>query len=278
MAKFRPTKTITIEHMWLRDFNVRYRKLKGAVNRFILKGETSNIINAKVYEFGSDVERLTEFMVFLKSKVNEIVLGNATTFEDAWQNKYILESYTRGIKEAERDIKKSLPRKAALEVYPADINFPESSLGFGAQTKILAPIHQKAIQLIYSRNFSDLEGITDQMSMQISGVISDGMGQGKGAIEIAKDINGRIDKIGRTRSRLIARTETIRSYNISGVNEASRVEEGTDLTAYYEWITTLDGRERPEHGVWDGKVFTKQEYLARIGAPNCRCGKAILFK
>jgi uncharacterized protein with gpF-like domain len=277
MAKKEPTKTATVKRKWLSEFNVRYRKLKGAVNAFIIKEEVSNLTN--VYEFGSDVDRLTEFMEFLERQIDVIVMGNAESYEDIWQNRYILESYSRGVKETERDIKKALPKELKREVYPADILFPQPALASGAiSTTVQLPIHQKALQLIYSRDFADLEGITAQMSMQISSVISDGMGQGKGALEIAKGINNRIDKIGLTRSRLLARTESVRSYNISSVNEAKRVEEGTDLTANYEWITTLDGRERLEHQGWDGTVFTESEYLSRIGAPNCRCGKAVIFK
>ena len=234
------------------------------------------------YDFGNDTSKLNEFMKFLEGQINKIIYDGATGPEDIWQNKYILQSYTRGLDYATAKIKQALPAQQYQQLEAANIMFPQPALASTSiglvPVAVSRPLHLDALQLIYSRDFSDLEGITTAMSTQISRQITTGMQEGKGINEIARLITDRVDKIGATRAKLMARTESIRAYNISGANEGKRVGDDIGKTPYYIWITTLDGRERDSHELRNLKRYTYEEYIALLGEPNCRCSYIIVFE
>lgn len=222
------------------------------------------------YEYANDPVSALRFMAWLQLQIQAVVIGNDATAANNWQNQYIDQAYERGIKRTQADIKRlGIDANMLRGVTVADIvGTATASLGVGTAT---GPIHQEAIRTLYLRSYSDLQGITDEMAKQIRRTLVESIEQGKGINDIAEAINDRVDKIGLTRSKLLARTETARAYNVSAIAEFETVAENAGIEPLYEWVTTIDGRERPEHKDRDGKVYTRDEAMRLIGEPNCRC-------
>ena len=139
---------------------------------------------------------------------------------------------------------------------------------------IVAPIHQDALQFLYTRSYDSLKNWTDKMSVETRQILVDGMEQGKGIRDLTKELTARID-VSRSRAELIARTETINSYQRGATTEAKRLEEELDEPILMRWISAEDSRVRRTHAAWHGTLVTPEENFARIGVSpfNCRCSQ-----
>ncbi|MCK5641213.1 MAG: hypothetical protein KAJ19_10460 [Gammaproteobacteria bacterium] len=277
-----PTRTLGIRTKWQAENTRRFRALKGDINRFILKDESivinESIVTNKTFDFASDPQSVAEFMVWLQGRIDARIFDNKDTAQDVWQNKYINRSYQRGVRVAKMELRKqAVPLGMILEdIQPAPIAFGTATpaLGIGPVIGLTAPIHLDAIQRLYQRDFAKLKGITAEMSGEISRVLVESIEQGLGAREIAKNINDRVDKIGLSRSKLLARTETPRAYNIATVMEGEDVKRRTGIGIKYEWLTVGDEKVRHAHALRNRVIYTKRRALELIGEPNCRCALA----
>lgn len=266
-----PTKTITIRTQWISEFNRRYRQLKGDINGFILNSQT--IALNQPFDFKSDVSSIIDFLAFLQTQIDDRIFDNALNPANIWQNQYVDRSYARGVRVGAIELRKQGVEDILGATQAATIPdiLGTATPSIGISIPITNPIHLDAIQLIYTRDFTDLKGITAEMSKQISRVLTAGIEQGLGAAEIARNINNRVDKIGRTRSRLLARTETVRSYNVAKINDSVILSAETGIDAKLEWVTAGDERVRNSHASRNGVIFEEKRARVLIGEPNCRC-------
>jgi SPP1 gp7 family putative phage head morphogenesis protein len=126
---------------------------------------------------------------------------------------------------------------------------------------------QKLVETIRLRNLSALTGITDEMGKKIANVLTDDIIKGKGADQIARDINEQVEGIGIARAKVMARTETMYAYNATAT--ARYKAHGIDEE---EWLTAHDERTCDVCGPLDGMKFPigEQDCPAH---PNCRCVK-----
>lgn len=273
-----PTRTVGIRKRWSGQCAARYAELARRIRNLLLNGDPGLIPVPEInpvtlrpnYEYANDPVSALRFMAWLQLQIQSVIIGNDATAASNWQNQYIDQAYERGIKRTQADIKRlGIDANMLRGVTVADIvGTATASLGAGVAT---GPIHQEAIRTLYVRSYSDLQGITDEMAKQIRRTLVEGIEQGKGIKDITEAINDRVDKIGLTRSQLLARTETARAYNVSAIAEFETVAENAGIEPLYEWVTTIDGRERPEHKARDGKIYTRDEAMSLIGEPNCRC-------
>jgi SPP1 gp7 family putative phage head morphogenesis protein len=201
------------------------------------------------------------FMQWLRElvarEVLEIKYGQSVTeaAEESWANVYIDTAYQRGIREASAKLKRG------------GVKVDESWIA-GAFNR---PIHADRVGIIYSRTFQELKNVTYVMDQQIGAVLAEGMAEGRGPLDIARRMVDRVDKIGKTRAKLIARTEvinahaeaTLNSYTEAGVN-------GVEVDA--EFSTAGDDQVCPECEALEGQLFTLSEARDMIPVhPNCRC-------
>lgn len=273
-----PTKTAAIRKKWVGQFRKRFRKLKGRINRFLLDSDKSLAINS-VYQFDSDPEKVKEFLAWLQQQIDLIIFDNVNNPNLMWQNAYMLQAYEKGVQKASAELaKQGISIKTALPLPQTSIvGFATPSLSAGLSVTN-SPIHASAIQLIYSRNFESLKGVTGEMSKQISRVLFEGIEQGKGSRDMARLINNRVDKIGFSRASLIARTETVRAYNVSKINETESLSEATGKDIKQEWVTAGDERVRSTHAHRNRKIYKSEVARSLLGEPNCRCSLVPFFE
>jgi SPP1 gp7 family putative phage head morphogenesis protein len=225
-----------------------------------------------------DPAKVAEFMKWLERQVDKGLLSTGEFqqvgqgIENVWTNRYILDSYKRGV------------MRARYELEKAGYNVPSMfDIGF----VLGMPMHLDRIGLLYTRVYSQLKGITDQMSTQISQVLAQGMIDGTGMRELARKLTAVVDGQGagamgitdtlgrfipaRRRALTLVRTEITRAHHLGMVQEYKNWRvEGVYVLA--EWVTAGDDRVCTECEKMEGKRFTLEEIEGMIPAhPNCRC-------
>ena len=260
-----PSRTLLLRNVAARACRVRFNRIERVMpaTAVALVEKSGILLNATAperrrFEFLSDAEKLVAFRAWLGEQVRADILTE-TRGRDHWLLLHIARGYSRGAQAARRKLGERF-----LE-----------SLGYavGSYNPFNNPRLLGSAEAVFARAFEQLEGITQAMSQQMSRVLSDGLLEGLGAKELSRRLRDRISAIGKTRSELLARTEIIRAHSIGQIAEMDTLGEAIGSEFKYEWVTGLDGRVRPRHQAWHGRVFTREEVLARIGEPNCRCSQ-----
>lgn len=258
-ARTDPTRTLGIRRNFESDLFKRFRKLKGLIREALVKDKalTTNVVAEGAFDFPTSAAKVDAFMMWLREmeQRGDISLRDVPgrgAIDNRWANKYIDTAYKQG------------QRRARAEMRKQGIDVPEE----GAFDQ---PIHADRVGMIYSRVYSELEGITSAMDQQISRVLAEGITNGDNPLEIARAINNRVDKVGIHRARLLARTEVIRAHHSANVQEY-RNAGLVDVQVQAEFVSAGDSRVCPQCAALDGKIFSLDEIERLIPLhPNCRC-------
>lgn len=216
----------------------------------------------RAFEFRRSGDKVASFMDWLYTAERQGILDvrEGTPLQSAsrqvWQNKYIDTAYQKGI----RDAGEKLKTKGKTDLSGDFIS--------GAFNR---PVHADRVGLIYTRAFRDLEGITDEMDKQISRSLAQGIAEGRGPQQIARDLVKKVDDIGIVRARTLARTEVIAAHAEATLNMYEEAGiEGVEIEA--EFTTAGDDAVCPECEDLEGTTYTIEESRGVIPVhPNCRC-------
>ena len=264
--RYDPTRTITVRKSWEADVLRRYNKIKKDVKETVIDNDVfslnSNVAaDAAPFQFVRSPEKISMFMDWLTEQQSLGVLGIqkgtsvASAAESSWMNTYIYSSYQRAIRQATSNVKR---QGGTISDRFIDTAFNR-------------PIHADTAGIIYTRSFSKLKGITDEVDKQVSGILARGVIDGIGTRQLAAQINDRVSKIGITRARTLARTEVIAAHAEATLNMYQEIGvEGVIVQA--EFTTTGDDSVCPECDALQGKIYTIEESRGIIPVhPNCRC-------
>jgi len=274
-----PTRTTVLRNTFAADLTRRFRKIKQAITESIVKNDCFGLdkerpvglaaISRKQFAFKTSTEKVSGFMSWLEEEVDKNVLevhyaeaGRRIVGHSNWEKVYIDSAYKKGMSRANAEmVKKGIIDPSQ---YPASPLFPVDAM-------FNRPIHADRVGLLYTRTFNELKGITEAMDQQISRTLAEGMAQGLGPAKIARTLTDRVDKIGITRARTMARTEIIRAHHVATINTYREAQvEGVKVKA--EWSTAGDNRVCPICEGFEGEVFTLDKIEGMIPAhPNCRC-------
>lgn len=191
-----------------------------------------------VFPFATDSTKRREFMAWLSRQENRGILQ--TIQRD--NNVFVKQAYSRGVQDADRAMNQ------------LGLNVTEQEL----EAVFNTPIHQRSLQQLYTRNFENLEDITTEMNTQISEELTDGFSRGLGPDQMARNITDRVDKVGKHRATLLARTELVNAYSESTLNRYSEMGI-TNVTIRAEWLTAGDNRVCPICQSLEGNTWTIQE-------------------
>lgn len=253
-SRLDPTRTTTLRLRFVRQMNKRFEALKWEIRISIVDQdcfaiqprEAIGILQAtpaRAFEFKRTEEKINGFMRWLEEQEQLGILekiyrpGARPSVGAAWTDLYIDTAYRQGI------------RRGGQELRAAGYPVPSwESVPGGVGAIMAQPIHAERIAVIYSRTYEDLKSVTQVMNAQVRRQIADGLttglarglAEGKNpkviARELYKDIANRVDKIGKVRARMIARTEIIRAHHVANIQEYRRAEsEG--VTVQVEWLT-----------------------------------------
>jgi SPP1 gp7 family putative phage head morphogenesis protein len=293
-----PTRTLTLRSRWTADWNRRIAALQKAIKTSVVdndgfgleeKNKPFMLVQAFAelppltpapmgkWAYRWSHEKVSSFMAWLREMEERSLLQitNRSTLRpggEPWSNQYVQSAYQMGLSYAMDNVRRragSLARDLGIP----DIDLPPSfrSVGDTISALMNQPFHADRLALAYTRVFDELKGVTAAMDQQISRVLSEGLAQGLNPRDIGAKIADRVEKIGGTRGRLIARTEVINVHQQAALNEYYATENATGEVVLIEWNATMDARTRDTHAERHGRVYTKEEAYALIGEPNCRC-------
>lgn len=293
-----PTNTTSLRNAFVRDMNRRFKELTTVIRKAIVTedcfglqtGPTTQQVNTpgyRAFAFSTNPDKVNSFMEWLQRQENKTLLqtGQATQVgtaaNAAWTDRYILDSYKRGVE------------RARYEMEKAGIDVPKLSETGGIEVSMNGPMHVQRVGMMYARTFQELKGITAAMDTQISHLLSMGLIDGDGPRAIARKLVAAIDGAGmgslgitdslgrfipaRRRAEILARTEIIRAHHQANIQEYKNwAVEGVQVQA--EFMTAEDDRVCPEcqalvgNGPLPGGAYPLDviEYMIPVH-PQCRC-------
>lgn len=291
VLQYDPTRTLTIRNAFVRAMNKRFNQLMKAIKIAIVDQDGFGMLlqtNADVttpgyqaFNYPRPHQKIDAFMQWLKLQEERglLELGYSQrigdSIEGAWTNIYLEDSYKRGVIRARQEMKK------------AGYTVPTVEASGGISAIMGAGFHIDRIGLIFTRAFNQLQGITDQMDMQISQILAQGMADGDGPRLLARKIISIIDGTGsgelgitdslgrfipaKRRAQMLARTEMIRAHHAANMQEYKNWRVlGVDIIA--EFVTAGDDRVCSECAGYHGNRYTLEaaEHMIPVH-PNCRC-------
>ncbi|AXR78995.1 minor capsid protein [Natrarchaeobaculum sulfurireducens] len=203
-------------------------------------------------------ERVERFEAWLDEAMDSEVLEVIDRDENVW----IRRAYERGVEDADSNLKRAgVSAGAATEA--ADV--------------VEMPVHERKLHVLFARNYAELDGICDAVAQQVTRELADGLAEGVNPREMARRLTDRVDKIGKTRATVLARTETINAhtqasverYRQQGVEEVGIEPEVQVQTAGDEAVCEQCA-EVASQGPWELDEFEGSEYQPAIH-PQCRC-------
>ncbi len=247
---FDPTRTTGIRNRFAADGTRRWTQHQRDIFETIVTNDAFNIaadveqaerLRAAVaappgaFDFPRTDQKVQAFMQWLEAQQANGILevtfrpGIVAGAEGAWSDVYIQTTYQKGFKQARAKL-----RRAGIPV-------PQLT-GFNA------PMHADRVGLAFSRTFSELKSVTqftnqairrelaEGLTTGLAQGIADGKSVGQITRELSKDVNNHIDKLGKVRTRLIARTEVARAHHMALSAEFAQAEVEIGRPLWYEWI------------------------------------------
>lgn len=206
LARGEPTSTTTLRNRYEADLYKRFRGLKGIVRETVADNDAlrlSATLAAPRNDFGfdTDAEKEAAFLDWLRDGIDDDVLEPLPR-EEAIAGQHYTAEYVRASSHQGADYAAAQLRDEGIDVSDEVI---EASFARGA--------HRDKLRELYLRNYEALDGITSEMATQISRELSEGVAAGENPLEMARTINDRVDKVGITRARTMARTEVMHSHH-----------------------------------------------------------------
>ncbi|WP_323190464.1 phage minor head protein [Halostella sp. PRR32] len=202
------------------------------------------------FDFPRDADKAEAFEDWLNEATDDEIL------EDYNGDRFVRKGYGQGVKHADSQLQ------------DIDVDAPDQDIA----TTLQLPVHEDKLELLYTRTFEELEGVTDAASQEIRRELTEGLSQGKHPRDIARNINDRVEKVGKTRSTVLARTEVIRAHSEGSLDRYGSIAGDLDLTVKAELQTAGDSRVCERCAALEGRVYTVQEARGIIPVhPQCRC-------
>lgn len=271
MASTDPTQTTVLRNNYEAALYKRFRRVKGLIRTTVGENDALRIGSQSRrtrlasprddFGFEENAQKQAAFEEWLQGAIEDEILEPVGE-SGLLQGQHYTGSFVRAA------VRKAI-ELAQGRLQQADFQVPDASV----DAVLNRPIHQSTLRTMYRRHYRALEGVTQEMDRQMSRTLTEGFAQGHHPRKMASELNDRIDKIGITRARTIAQTETISTHASAALNEYER--HGADqVTQEVEFSHADDERVCQICRGLGGDVFTVDEARGVIPGsthPNCRC-------
>jgi hypothetical protein len=238
--------TVGVQRSWSADYMRRWRAVQQA----------SSAAYARIFEnefsfraMKADAEDIRRFMVEFDRALQENLSGD-------WQDEYVDASYDRGMRDGSRAL-----RNAGITT---------AIMGAGAlATRRQTPANVDRVLILRNTAKDEATGIASATSQQVARVLRDGVAANTPKRELLAGVNGRIEHIGRTRSKITAKTEPVRSHHKAKL-QMYKDENVEEVTVEVEWV--LGSNPCPICIGLSSKTYTISEIEGMIPVhPSCEC-------
>lgn len=264
-----PTRTTTLRNQFLAEMKRRFNRLKKAVTVFVEEEDSFGLTPREPFtfntrfQFETSAAKVSAFHDWLEDRIDKSILSVSDKDNPPWTNLYVGSAYKKGVTRSFLDVRKKFYGK-------------ESSVFEGTKKEFLrsafnSPEALSKIELIYTRAYEQLKGISRDVGSKLSVVLADALSNGKGPRETARELVNTITGIEKKRALTLARTEIIHAHAEGQLDSLERlgVEE---LEIQVEWMTAGDSRVCPLCQELAGTTYTIQEARGKLPKhPNCRC-------
>jgi SPP1 gp7 family putative phage head morphogenesis protein len=266
-----PTRMTLERKRFERDIQNRFDKIRVANWKYIYLDNTLLLEKVELkqlsqFEFATNPQKLRGYQRWLKNQIDQGILSvDSQYIMKPWLAPYIESAHLKGMVRAYYDVRK---KEAGFSKSP---NFYQGGKQEFLRSAFAQPVLASKVELLYTRAYEQLKGITNHMSQQLSRTLAEGMAEGKGPRAVATKINQEIKKITKKRALVLARTELANAHAEGQLDgfELLGVEE---LGIMAEWLTAGDDRVCPDCGALEGEVFSMDEARGMLPLhPNCRC-------
>jgi SPP1 gp7 family putative phage head morphogenesis protein len=303
-----PTRTTTLRKQFTRELRVRFNTLRRAIIQLVVTEDsfglggsliigsntpdnlgarlviptlsvssrppTSNtrseasLLSLNQFQFLTNPQKVEAFRRWLATQLGFRILGvTPEQIEGAWWRQFIEQGYHKGAGRAFTDTRRV---QRAVASTGEQLSFFRGTQQEFLRQSFAQPETIEKLQLLVGRVFTELKGVTDQMSQVMTRVLAEGLVQGQNPRVIAREITKSLD-ISKHRAETIARTEIIRAHSEAQLDSLERL--GIDeVGVAVEWSTAEDARVCPLCRPLDGIVLKTSEAHGLIPRhPNCRC-------
>lgn len=284
--KMDPTRTLKLRNAFIREYKRRITRIKIGIIDFLVRKDALGLklqklifnVEERQFEFQSDSGKLASFASWLQSQIdNEVLYAQIATGvlsaapgrftggmgQVPWTVKYIESAYKQGLISAYLASRRNLASD--------DPNFITASQEDFLRQAFLAPERISKVQLLSSRSFEQLRGVTAQMAGKINTILAQGIIDGKPVTAIAREMLAVVEGITEAQAIRIARTEIIHAH-AEGQLDAFDDLGVSEVGVMVEWQTAGDNDVCPVCAKLEGKTFTIEAARGKIPQhPNCRC-------
>ncbi len=283
-TKLDPSRTKTERMRFMAEMKRRFRALEKAVVELIVKEDAFGledrttfqlgsgyqfeqgeplIDNARQYAFLTNPQKVKQFQQWLQTQIDRGLLQVVGGVDGKpWTASYIESAWRKGMMRAYTDVRKQDLSKT-----------PEWYRGTKEQwlrSAFLQPEMMSKVEMLATRAFEGMKGITASMSTQMSRILADGVSNGWGPMKVARQMTQAMESLSRGRALAIARTEIIHAhaegqldgYKALGIEEVDAEVEfstaGDILVCFPAWtlVDTARGKVPIQHVCIGDRVKT----------------------
>lgn len=270
-----PTRTTTLRKRFMNAMAKRFKKLEKALWDFLVEKDALGLaehstkmtfnVEPRQFQFLTDADKLKAFNEWFRQQVEADVFSvdAGTDPNTPWTSEFVDSAYRRGMVNAYIASKEG-------KLFDAQ--------GIGQQTQesfirsaFAQPETMFKVQLLATRSFEMLKGVTATMGSQMNLILAQGIADGRGPADLAKEMSSTIDNLTRSRAMLIARTEIINAHAEGQLDSFKKLGVNA-LGLKAEWSTAGDLRVCPQCSANEGKIYSVDEARGLIPLhPGCRC-------
>jgi SPP1 gp7 family putative phage head morphogenesis protein len=224
--------------------------------------------NKRQYAFLTSPQKVKQFQQWLQQQIDGGLLQVVGGIKNKpWTAEYVESAWRKGMMRAYTDVRKQDLSKTSQWYAGTKEQWLKSAF--------LQPEMMSKVELLATRAFEGMKGVTASMSTQMSRILADGLANGRGPRVVAKQMTDAIGKLNRTKYMVIARTELIHAH-AEGQLDGYKLLGVEQVEAKLEWSTAKDPLVCPvcEAGFKDGPYTIEQARGLIPAHPNCRCAWA----
>lgn len=259
-ARRDPTGTGTVRQQWRSAMRSRWDRVRASMIKLVVQrdvlglktiaDDTDRFVYVTVAQPTIEKAFIDWFIITARRRV----LGPQS---QNWQARFVRAAYKKGTDDAVRKVRPAIEDgRLTVDAITANLGNKE---------------HAERIRRANERVYEELDDIIGKTATQMRTVMGEAARQGWSVQRTARALADRVDAIGKTRSEVLARTETIAIHadaTLTTFREAGI--EGVEIEA--EFTTAGDDAVCEECDSLSGQVFSIQEAEGILPVhPNCRC-------